>query len=101
LFVERARSVDSGFTLSDRDRATVLAVCHRLDGIPLAIELGAARVPMLSVVDLAHRVQQRFPLLTGGRGTVERHQTLRAAIDWSYDTLCVNPMQPSSCLLVS
>jgi predicted ATPase len=87
LFVERARSVDSGFTLGESDRTSVLAMCSRLDGIPLAIELAAARVPMFSLEDLAQRVQQRFRLLTAGRGTIERHQTLRAAVDWSYDLL--------------
>jgi hypothetical protein len=87
LFVERAGAVDPAFTPGDRDRAAIVSVCDRLDGIPLAIELAAARVPMFSVEDLAQRVRQRFRLLTGGRGTVERHQTLRAAIDWSYELL--------------
>ena len=62
-------------------------MCARLDGIPLAIELAAARVSLFSIEDLAHRLDQRFRLLTGGRGAVERHQTLRAAVDWSYDLL--------------
>jgi class 3 adenylate cyclase len=87
LFLERARSVDSEFTPGESDQTSVLAICNQLDGIPLAIELAAARVPMFSVTDLVQRVRQRFRLLTGGRGTVERHQTLRAAIDWSYDLL--------------
>jgi predicted ATPase len=87
LFVERARSVDSEFTPGESDRTSVLAICNQLDGIPLAIELAAARVPMFSLDDLTQRVRQRFRLLTGGRGTIERHQTLRAAIDWSFDLL--------------
>jgi predicted ATPase/class 3 adenylate cyclase len=87
LFVERASAADSAFTLYDHDRVALLSICARLDGIPLAIELAAARVRMFSVADLAQRVNQRFRLLTGGRGGVERHQTLRAAIDWSYELL--------------
>ena len=87
LFTERASTVDSMFWLSEDDRVAVAGVCQRLDGIPLAIELAAARVSMFSVPELAHRLDQRFRLLTGGRGAVERHQTLRAAVDWSYDLL--------------
>ena len=63
-------------------------MCRRLDGIPLAIELAAARVTALTPTELAGRLDQRFRLLTGGQhSAVERHQTLRAAIDWSYDLL--------------
>jgi len=87
LFIERASAVDSTFVLGDRESETVARVCERLDGMPLAIELAAARVAMFSIDDLARRVEQRFRLLTGGRGGVERHQTLRAAIDWSFDLL--------------
>jgi predicted ATPase/class 3 adenylate cyclase len=87
LFVERAHAVDPSFTLRESDAAIVADLCARLDGMPLAIELAAARVPMFSLEDLAGRLDQRFRLLTGGRGGVERHQTLRAAIDWSYDLL--------------
>jgi predicted ATPase len=59
-------------------------VCRRLDGIPLAIELAAARAPTMSPAELVARLDQRFRVLAGGRrGAVERHQTLRAAIDWS------------------
>ncbi len=75
LFVERAGAVDATFRLSDDHVATVAGLC------------AAARVSMFSIDDLAKRVDQRFRLLTGGRGGVERHQTLRAAIDWSYDLL--------------
>lgn len=87
LFVERARAVDATFSVTDDEAARVAHLCDRLDGMPLAIELAAARVSMFSVADLANRVEQRFRVLTGGRGDVERHQTLRAAIDWSYDLL--------------
>jgi predicted ATPase/class 3 adenylate cyclase len=87
LFAERAVAVDASFTPGDTDRGLVAHLCRRLDGIPLAIELAAARVRMFSPAELAERLDQRFRLLTGGRGAVERHHTLRAAIDWSYDML--------------
>jgi predicted ATPase len=87
LFVERAREADSAFELDETGVRVVAELCERLDGVPLAIELAAARARMFSVAELARRVEQRFRLLTGGRGDVERHQTLRAAIDWSYDLL--------------
>jgi predicted ATPase/class 3 adenylate cyclase len=87
LFSERAVAVDASFTLAGTDREVVSSLCGRLDGIPLAIELAAARVRMFSPEELAERLGQRFRLLTGGRSAVERHHTLRAAIDWSYDML--------------
>jgi predicted ATPase len=87
LFVDRARSADSAFELSEGDATRVEQLCRRLDGMPLAIELAAARVRMFSPQELAERLDQRFRLLTGGRASVERHQTLRAAIDWSYELL--------------
>ena len=87
LFAERAVAVDASFALGDADREVVAHLCRRLDGIPLAIELAAARVRMFSPEELAERLDQRFRLLTGGRGAVERHHTLLAAIDWSYDML--------------
>ena len=86
LFARRATDADASLALGDDDRAAMVRVCDRLDGIPLAIELAAARVRMFTVDELDQRLSQRFRLLTGGRG-VERHQTLRAAIDWSYDLL--------------
>jgi predicted ATPase len=68
--------------------AAVVEVCHRLDGIPLALELAAARVAALTPAEIAGLLDERFRLLTGGRRTaVERHQTLRAAVDWSYGLL--------------
>jgi predicted ATPase/class 3 adenylate cyclase len=88
LFVARAVATRSDFTLTDTNAAAVAEVCRRLDGIPLAIELAAARVAALSPAQLAARLDQRFALLAGGeRGAVERHATLRAAIDWSYELL--------------
>ena len=88
LFAERARAVRAGFDIDAGNAAAVAQVCRRLDGVPLAIELAAARIGMLTPAELAERLDQRFRVLTGiERGAVERHQTLRAAIDWSYDLL--------------
>jgi predicted ATPase/DNA-binding XRE family transcriptional regulator len=88
LFVERARQSKPDFTLTDENAASVAQICRRLDGVPLALELAAARVRLLSVAQIAERLDDRFRLLTGGGRTVpERHQTLRAALDWSYDVL--------------
>jgi hypothetical protein len=85
LFCERAASARLGFTLSDANAAAVIEICRRLDGIPLAIELAAARVAAMTPAEIAGLLDERFRLLTGGRRTaVERHQTLRAAVDWSY-----------------
>jgi predicted ATPase/class 3 adenylate cyclase len=88
LFAERARAVRADFVLDDTNRADVAAICTRLDGVALAIELAAARIPAMSPSDLSRRLDRRFRLLSGGdRVAIERHQTLRAAIDWSYDLL--------------
>jgi predicted ATPase/class 3 adenylate cyclase len=88
LFGERARAVKINFGLDASNADAVGQVCRRLDGIPLAIELAAARVGMLTPSELAGRLDHRFRLLAGGqRSAVERHQTLRAAIDWSYELL--------------
>jgi predicted ATPase/class 3 adenylate cyclase len=88
LFVDRALAVDPGFALSAANADAVAMVCRRLDGIPLAIELAAARTPTMSPAELVARLDRRFRVLAGGRrGAVERHQTLRAAIDWSYELL--------------
>ena len=77
-----------GFAVDDDNAAAVAAVCVRLDGIPLALELAAARLGSLSVPEISSRLDQRFRLLTGGsRTALPRHQTLRALIDWSYDLL--------------
>lgn len=87
LFVDRATALDSEFS-RERDRVAVEAICRRLDGIPLAIELAAARVRSLSPAEILDRLDERFRLLRGsGRGGLERHQTLQAAVDWSYKLL--------------
>jgi non-specific serine/threonine protein kinase len=88
LFVERARAVLPGFTLTADNAGIVGEICRRLDGLPLAIELAAARVALLPVAAIQARLQQRLLLLTGGsRDVPERHRTLRAAIAWSYGLL--------------
>src|SRR5207253_5491944 len=88
LFVERARAARPGFALDATTAAGVAEICRRLDGIPLAIELAAARVVAMNPSEIAGLLDERFRLLTGGRRTaVERHQTLRATVDWSYDQL--------------
>jgi predicted ATPase/DNA-binding winged helix-turn-helix (wHTH) protein len=88
LFVARARAADPHFTLSERNVATVATICRRLDGIPLAIELAAARAAALGIEGLARRLDLRFHVLTGGRRTaLPRHQTLRATLDWSHRLL--------------
>jgi non-specific serine/threonine protein kinase len=88
LFTERAVMYRQGFALDAANAAAVAAVCARLDGIPLALELAAARLGSLSVAEISSRLDQRFRLLTGGsRTALPRHQTLRALIDWSYELL--------------
>lgn len=88
LFIERARAVQPAFYLTDANAPAIAQLCRRLDGIPLAIELAAARVRTIPVEQIAARLDDRFRLLTGGsRTSVARHQTLRATIDWSYNLL--------------
>jgi predicted ATPase/transcriptional regulator with XRE-family HTH domain len=88
LFAERANAVKTGFSLNEANAGDVTAICTRLDGIPLAIELAASRLSALSVHQLASRLDDRFSLLTNGsRTALQRHQTLRALIAWSYDLL--------------
>jgi predicted ATPase len=88
LFTARARAADPAFALDATNLPAVAEVCRRLDGIPLAIELAAARVPTMSAAEIAGHLDERFRLLTGGRRRgVERHQTLRSAIAWSYSLL--------------
>jgi predicted ATPase/class 3 adenylate cyclase len=85
LFVDRAGWVDPDFALTDGNVAAVAQVCRRLDGLPLGIELAAARIGAMTPVELARGLDHRFDTLAGGRRrAVQRHQTLRAAIDWSY-----------------
>jgi predicted ATPase/class 3 adenylate cyclase/DNA-binding CsgD family transcriptional regulator len=88
LFIDRATAAIPSFIVTNSNAPAVAQVCHYLDGIPLAIELAAAKIRVLSVEQIAKRLDDRFRLLTGGSRTVlERHQTLRAAIDWSYNLL--------------
>ena len=88
LFIDRARTADPNLTLSGEDMALVEQIVRRLDGIPLAIELAAARTRALDMPEIASRLDDRFRLLTGGSRTApERQQTLRAALDWSHDLL--------------
>ena len=88
LFTDRALLARSDFQLTHQNASTLASICHRLDGIPLAIELAAARVRSLSVEDINSKLDQRFRLLTGGsRTALPRQQTLRATLDWSYELL--------------
>ncbi|HZF79999.1 MAG TPA: hypothetical protein VEZ89_09420, partial [Rubrivivax sp.] len=88
LFVERARAVDRGFTLGPANAAAVAEICRRLDGLPLAIELAAARVRQLGVQALRERLGDSLRLLSGGSRTASsRHRTLRAALEWSHGML--------------
>ena len=88
MFVDRAVVAAPDFGLTSDSRSAVLRVCQRLDGLPLAIELAAARVNALSVQEIEQRLDQRFALLSAGRrSSPPRHQTLRALVDWSYELL--------------
>jgi non-specific serine/threonine protein kinase len=88
LFIERATAAAPDFAVTSANASALASACRRLDGIPLAIELAAARVRSLSVEEIEVRLDQRFRLLTGGsRTALPRQQTLRAMIDWSYDLL--------------
>src|SRR5208282_2244272 len=86
--VARARAADPHFSPSGSIATATAAICRRLDGIPLAIELAAARGAALGIAEIAARLDDRFHLLTGGhRRALPRHQTLRATFDWSYELL--------------
>ena len=88
LFVERAAAASGSFELTASNRAAVVELCRRLDGLPLAIELAAVRTRVLSVEQILDRLADRFGLLTGGsRAALPRHQTLRTTIEWSHDLL--------------
>ena len=88
LFVDRAKAVKPEFALTERNAMYVAQICYRLDGIPLAIELAAAKVKVLSVEQIAARLDDRFALLTdGGRTALARQRTLEAAMDWSHELL--------------
>lgn len=85
LFVERARNVAQGFSADEPDAVT--EICRRLDGIPLAVELAASRMASMTAAEVRDRLDHRFRLLVGSRRGLERHQTLRHAVQWSYDLL--------------
>jgi predicted ATPase/class 3 adenylate cyclase len=88
LFAERARSLAQNFSMdTDAEAEAVVEICRRLDGIPLAIELAASRMASMTTAELRDRLDQRFRLLVGSRRGLERHQTLRQAVAWSYDLL--------------
>ncbi|HKD89161.1 MAG TPA: helix-turn-helix domain-containing protein [Streptosporangiaceae bacterium] len=94
LFIERARAQGTGLPVNEQTAPLVISICRQLDGLPLAIELAAARLRSLSLHDLDDRLDQRFRLLTGGsRTALARQQTLEAAVDWSYSLLsCAEQM---------
>lgn len=93
LFVERAAAAVPGFELNDSNRAAVAEICRKLDGLPLPIELAAARLRAMSPEQILRRLTDRYELLTGGtRSAPTRQQTLRLCIDWSYE-LCTTPEQ--------
>lgn len=88
LFMDRATAVAPGLAISHEGLRSVARICRRLDGIPLALELAAARLAVLSPAEIEERLDDRFRLLTGGsRTAVAQHQTLRAAVDWSHELL--------------
>jgi non-specific serine/threonine protein kinase len=91
LFAERARAARPGLVITAADIAAVSSICFRLDGIPLALELAAARVPALDFQEIADHLDDRFTLLTRAVGVPARHQTLRASVDWSHQLL--SPLQ--------
>ncbi|MDQ3022012.1 MAG: hypothetical protein M3R36_15790 [Bacteroidota bacterium] len=88
LFIDRARSVKSDFEVNNNNAHSIAQLCSQLDGIPLAIELAAARINVLNVEKILDNINNRFKILTGGSRTAQpRQKTLRAMIDWSYDLL--------------
>jgi predicted ATPase/DNA-binding winged helix-turn-helix (wHTH) protein len=93
LFVDRARQVASNFALNPLNAATIGEICRQLDGIPLALELAAARVKLLSVDQIRAKLDDRFRLLTGNARAMSRHQTLLATLQWSYDHLTPDQQQ--------
>jgi predicted ATPase/DNA-binding CsgD family transcriptional regulator len=101
LFMERAHSVDHRLALTQETRSTVMQLCRGLDGLPLAIELAAARAGQMPIGEIVSRLDDRFALLTkSGRTAEPRHQTLHAAISWSYDLLTSEERAAFACLSV-
>src|SRR5215469_17291334 len=93
LFADRARDARPGLRVDPASEGTISAICRRLDGIPLAIELAAARVAHMAPAEILERLDDRFRLLVGGRRRIQRHQTLTAALDWSYQLLSPDEQQ--------
>ena len=87
LFADRARAARPGLVIGAADIAALSSICFRLDGIPLALELAAARVSALSIREIADRLDDQFTLLSRTVGAPARHQTLRASVDWSHQLL--------------
>src|SRR3989441_9038402 len=87
LFVSRAHAAEPRYVAEGRVAAATAAICRRLDGIPLAIELAATRIAGFGVDGVAARLDDRFRLLTGGSRTLARHRTMHATLDWSYELL--------------
>lgn len=87
LFLDRARSSSQSFVANPEDLDAITSICRRLDGLPLGVELAAARIRGLALHDLLNALEQRFEILTGGAGSPRRHRSLRAVIDWSYAQL--------------
>jgi predicted ATPase/DNA-binding SARP family transcriptional activator len=87
LFVDRATSADPGFSLTEASVPPVVEICRRLDGVPLALELAAARVRSMAAADVANGLDERFTLLTSGSRRDSRHQTLLSTVEWSYEML--------------
>jgi non-specific serine/threonine protein kinase len=101
LFLDRARAASSAFRATQDNARAIAALCRALDGIPLAVELAAARIGTLSPQQILQRLDDRFRLLAGGRrGDTPRHQTLRAALDWSYQLLSPGEQATLRCLAV-
>jgi predicted ATPase/class 3 adenylate cyclase len=101
LFIERARTAQPAFALTGANASAVAEICRKLEGIPLALELAAARVRVLGVRGLAQRLDARLGVLTSGPRTADpRHQTLRSAVDWSYDLLPGAERELLGCLSV-
>jgi predicted ATPase len=99
LFLDRAAVAQPDFRLTDANAPDVLAICHRLEGLPLSIELAAARIKLLAPAALLARLEQRLPLLTSGmRDAPNRQRTLEAAIAWSYDLLSPEEQALFRCL---
>jgi predicted ATPase/DNA-binding CsgD family transcriptional regulator len=101
LFIERAAAVLPGYSLSDLNEQPIALICQKLDGMPLAIELAAVRIKLLSAKEIASRLSNRFELLTGGsRNALPRQQTLRTTLDWSYELLTGSEQSLFRCLSV-